>query len=141
MLYSACTRSSSKSQYHTLWLMMKIQVFKFWRYSVLRSSTCSMAVQLLCRSDCPVWLSGSASSDSEVCIAQTKLEGALCSTFRHTRFRPGQLKALLSVCHGKDVFVRMPTGGGKSLCMFLVPVSLDGGAIGIVISQLVGLIE
>ena len=35
----------------------------------------------------------------------------------------------------------MPTGGGKSLCMFLVPVSLGCGAVGIVISPLVGLIE
>ena len=74
-------------------------------------------------------------------MAQPKLEEALHSTFRHTSFRPGQLEALLSVAHGKDVFVRMPTGGGKSLCMFLVPVSLGRGAMGIVISPLVGLIE
>ena len=39
--------------------------------------------------------------------------------------------------HGKDVFVRMPTGGGKSLCMFLVPISLGCGPVGIVISPLV----
>jgi superfamily II DNA helicase RecQ len=74
-------------------------------------------------------------------MAQPKLEGALRSTFRHASFRPGQLEALLSVSHGKDVFVRMPTGGGKSLCMFLVPISLGRGAMGIVISPLVGLIE
>lgn len=74
-------------------------------------------------------------------MARPKLEGALRSTFHHTSFRPGQLEALLSVSHGKDVFVRMPTGGGKSLCMFLVPISLGCGAVGIVISPLVGLIE
>ena len=96
---------------------------------------------LLCRSDCPVWLGGSTSSGSEVCMAQQKLEGALHSTFRHTSFPPGQLEALLSISHGKDVFVCMPTGGGKSLCMFLVPVSVGSGAIRIVISPLVGLIE
>ena len=74
-----------------------------------------MAVQLLCRSDCPVWQSGSASSGSGVCMARSKLEGSLRSTFQHTSLRPGQLEALLSVSHGKDVFVRMLTGGGKSL--------------------------
>ena len=74
-------------------------------------------------------------------MARSKLEGALRSTFQHTSFRPGQLEALLSVSHGKDVFVHMPTGGGKSLCMFLVPISIGCGAVGIVISPLVGLIE
>ena len=74
-------------------------------------------------------------------MAQPKLEGALRSTFHYTSFRPGQLEALHSVAHGKDVFVRMPTGGGKTLCMYLVPVSLGHGAMGIVISPLVGLIE
>ena len=71
-------------------------------------------------------------------MARSKLEGALHSTFQHTSFRPGQL---LSVSHGKDVFVYMPTGGGKSFCMFLVPISRGCGAVGIVISPLVGLIE
>ncbi len=63
-------------------------------------------------------------------MAQQKLEEALCSTFHHTSFRPGQLEAVLSVAHGKDVFVCMPTGGGKSLCMFLVPITLGCGAMG-----------
>ena len=54
---------------------------------------------------------------------------------------PGQLEALLPVAHGKDVFVCMPTGGGKSLCMFLIPLSPGKAAMGIIISPLIGLIE
>lgn len=97
--------------------------------------------RLLCRNDCPVWLRGGTSSYSEECTARQKLEETLRSTFHHASFRPGQLEALLPVAHGQDVLVRMPTGGGKSLCMFLIPLSLGKAAMGIVISPLVGLIE
>ena len=97
--------------------------------------------RLLCRNDCPVWLRGGTSSYSEECTARQKLGETLRSTFHHASFRPGQLEALLPVAHGQDVLVRMPTGGGKSLCMFLIPLSLGKAAMGIVISPLVGLIE
>ena len=49
------------------------------------------------------------------------------------------MEAVLPVAHGKDFFVKMPTGGGKSLCMYLVPLSISNEAMGIVISLLVGL--
>ena len=39
------------------------------------------------------------------------------------------------------MFVRMPTGGGKSLCMFLIPLSLGNDSLGIMVSPLVGLME
>ena len=42
---------------------------------------------------------------------------------------------------GKDVFVRMATGSGKSLCMFLVPLGLSESAMGLVISPLNALME
>ena len=57
-------------------------------------------------------------------------------------FRPEQLEALLAVAHSKDAFVCMLTGGGeKSLCMFLVPLTVSSLAMGFVVSPLVCLIE
>ena len=97
-----------------------------------------MALQLLCTVNCPVWSNGKL---GDQCAAQQKLQNILRNTFHYQCFRPGQLEALLPVAHGKDVFVRMPTGGGKSLCMYLVPLSISREAMGIVISPLVGLIQ
>lgn len=51
------------------------------------------------------------------------------------------LPGLLALLHGRDVFVRMATGSGKSLCMFLAPLALAESAIGVVISPLNALME
>ena len=75
------------------------------------------------------------------CIAQVKLKEVLSNVFHRESFRPGQLEALLPVAHGRDVFVHMPTGGGKSVCMYLVALALSSEAMGIVVSPLVGLVE
>lgn len=56
-------------------------------------------------------------------------------------FRPGQIEALLPLIHGRDVFVRMSTGSGKSLCMFLAPLALDDTASAVVISPLSALMD
>ena len=42
---------------------------------------------------------------------------------------------------GNDVFVRMATGCGKSLCMFLPPLVHGEKAAGVIISPLVGLMD
>lgn len=77
----------------------------------------------------------------EGCEGYKKLRDALLSYFKFNSFRPGQLEALLPAIHGKDVFVRIPTGGGKSLCMYLVPLAMSNKAIGVVISPLVSLMD
>lgn len=68
-----------------------------------------------------------------------KLQDALHKYFSYSNFRDGQLEALLPLLHGRDVFVHMATGSGKSLCMFLGPLAINESAIGMIISPLNGL--
>ena len=61
---------------------------------------------------------------------KSALKETLQRLFQHNDFRPGQLASTLAATHGRDVFVRMATGAGKSLCLFLGPIAVSGSAMG-----------
>ena len=64
---------------------------------------------------------------------------ALQEYFGFDKFKDRQEEIVNSVLTGKDVFVIMPTGGGKSLCYQLPAIMLEGTAI--IISPLIALMK
>ena len=93
--------------------------------------------------DFPVMASG-MSTIPQMQGSSTSLERrvseSLMKYFKHSTFLPGQLESV-PVLKGKDVFVRMATGSGKSLCMFLPALSSSEQAATVVISPSNGLME
>ena len=64
---------------------------------------------------------------------------ALNYHFGFEKFKGQQLQIISSLLDGKDVFVLMPTGGGKSLCYQLPAMMMEGTAI--IISPLIALMK
>ena len=63
----------------------------------------------------------------------------LNTVFGYQQFRAPQDQVIESLLNGQDVFVLMPTGGGKSLCYQIPALVRDG--VGIVISPLIALMQ
>src|ERR1700751_2718623 len=70
---------------------------------------------------------------------ELSLQGTLKKFFGFGKFKGNQDKIIQSLLSGKDTFVIMPTGGGKSLCYQLPAIISEGVAI--IVSPLIALMK
>src|SRR5687768_8306540 len=72
-------------------------------------------------------------------LDEREIATCLRTVFGYRSFRPLQEEIVRAILDGQDVFVLMPTGGGKSLCYQLPALLLDG--LTVVVSPLIALMK
>jgi hypothetical protein len=88
-------------------------------------------------------LSGPDRTDQTATPYYAEIMRVLKEVFGFHSFRKHQLEAINATLAGRDVFVLMPTGGGKSLC-FQCPAACRGGktrGVTVVVSPLIALMQ
>ncbi len=79
------------------------------------------------------------SDTSDSSVSSKKLKESLQKYFAFKAFKGPQEEVIKSLLSGKDTFVIMPTGGGKSLCYQLPAIISEGCAL--VVSPLIALMK
>ncbi len=83
--------------------------------------------------------SKSSTSGSDSAVNNQRLTDLLQQEFGFDKFKGNQEQIINNLLAGKDTFVIMPTGGGKSLCYQLPAIISDGVAI--IVSPLIALMK
>ena len=96
--------------------------------------------ELCIRKDCP-YVTEAEVGDMCECRAYCSARTVLREVFKHEDFRPGQLPVVMAALHKRDVLAKIATGGGKTLCFYLVPLAASPTAVGVIISPLKALMD
>ena len=86
-------------------------------------------------------------SNSTMAVSNLELDSAIMQASQQVGYatiRPDQITAIKSFMEGRDVFISLPTGSGKSLRFFVLPYAFDYlykrvGSIVVVVSPLIAL--